>query len=137
MILFKSALVTKIRTCICGLDYSHEVHHYQGELVPRLICTGHFTGQKTMTRRFWTAPRVKVGSVHRVNIDYRRWTGMSIKILSVGIDFRLDMISEDDARAEGFESAAAFQAYFDTINAKRDIAGRKCYVVTFEIASPA
>lgn len=88
-------------------------------------------GRKVQTRRFWRSPRVKVGSVHQVNLSYSKSTDLRIRILRVW-EQRLDRMTEAEAQAEGFEDLAAFEAYFAKVNDKRDTAGRKLYAVEFE-----
>ena len=136
MILFKQELITKIRTCICGYD----VLQHHGEPIPELSCGGGFQAQKTQTRRWWKSARAKAGSVQRANTDYYTWTGLSLHIKDVrmeSLEWWPHHISEEDARAEGFESVDAFVEYFNKVNSPRDLYMRRCYAVTFAIVRPA
>ena len=92
------------------------------------------SGKKTQTRRFWTHPRVKVGSVQQVKISYSKATDLRIRILRVW-EQPLDHMTDDEARAEGFIDWKYFMAYIDKIIGKRDTIaeGRRCYAVEFEI----
>ena len=99
-----------------------------------------FQGQKTMTRRWWKSARAKAGSVQRANTDYYTWTGLSLHIKDVrmeSLEWWPHHISEEDARAEGFESVDAFVEYFNKVNSPRDLYMRRCYAVTFAIVRPA
>lgn len=121
MILFKSAMVEKIRTCKCG----HALVHHDPDTGCCMECPCcDWRGQKTQTRRFWKSPRVKVGSVHQVNTSYT-------KVL----EQPLYATTEEEAQAEGFESWGHFIVYIRKIIGKRDLIaeGRRCYAVEFEV----
>jgi hypothetical protein len=69
------------------------------ELMRTLI----LAGKKNQTRRKWKKPHVKVGGIYQVRISqYKKGYHFLIKILSMKKQ-RLDEMTEDDAREEGFE----------------------------------
>ena len=101
---------------------------FKKDLVPLIA-----SGQKTQTRRYWKSPRVKVGSVHRVNTSYyptTGFTGLRIRILRVW-EQQLSDVTENEAVAEGFHNLHDFVEYFFCLNGGRSVAGRKLYAVEF------
>jgi hypothetical protein len=65
------------------------------------------SGRKTQTRRIWKKPRAKVGAVHLAKTKMlSREYFAKLRILDVYREFPSD-ISDDDARAEGYDDASA------------------------------
>lgn len=95
-------------------------------------------GTKTQTRRAWKKPRARVGTVHlaktrMLSSDYFA----RLAILAV-YEERLGDISEEDARAEGYPSRAAYLQAFARINRQRigdDFYEQMVYVVRFRVVT--
>ena len=81
-------------------------------------------GQKVTTLRFWKSRRAKPGSIHKVpNLG-------KVFVEEVSI-VRADSLSDDDAIADGFASAAELASELDKLYPpdKRD--GRELYKIKF------
>ncbi len=91
------------------------------------------SGRKTQTRRIWKKPRAKVGAVHLAKTKMlSREYFAKLRILDVYREFPSD-ISDDDARAEGYDDASAYSAAFCRINHLSAIPDKTVFVVKFEV----
>jgi len=91
------------------------------------------SGRKTQTRRIWKKPRAKVGAVHLAKTKMlSREYFAKLRILDVYREFPSD-ISDDDARAEGYDDASAYLVAFCRINHLSAIPDKTVFVVKFEV----
>lgn len=91
------------------------------------------SGRKNQTRRIWKKPRSKVGAVHLAKTKMlSREYFAKLRILDVYREFPSD-ISDDDARAEGYDDASAYLAAFCRINHLSAIPDKTVFVVKFEV----
>ena len=95
-------------------------------------------GKKTQTRRCWKSARVKRGSYHWAQTNMGADSRFArLEILDVWEQNPWD-ISDEHARAEGFDSPARFiGAYYSQYpNADRDVESgkRRHYVIDFRVA---
>ena len=96
------------------------------------------SGKKWQTRKLWDRPRAKEGSEHLI---YLRppFTGEKpfARILIKRVwRQRLGDMSEDDARAEGFDSVEAFLQQFKAINSRKirqELNQVEVYAVEFQV----
>lgn len=73
-------------------------------------------GTKTQTRRLWKKARAKVGSIHLAKTMMLSTEFFAkLEILAVYQERLID-ISEEDARAEGYENSAYYLTKFCEIN---------------------
>lgn len=105
---------------------------FKQEHVPLIL-----SGAKTQTRRTGSL-RWKVGALHQcrtrmLDVDS---TFAVVRILGVGKEMLMD-ISEDDARAEGYDSAPDFLAAFVRINKMPVAQDVGVWVVEFELMMEA
>jgi hypothetical protein len=90
-------------------------------------------GTKTQTRRIWKAPRAKVGSIHLAK------TMMLSTEFFAKLEIRdvyrepLIEISDEDAKAEGYNNAAAYFVAFCNINHLKKVPDILVYVVKFKV----
>lgn len=75
------------------------------------------SGRKTQTRRLWKRPMVKVGGIYSAQTGFcKPETAFArIRVLRLWKE-SLKAISEQDAKAEGYPSKAAFLNAFGAIN---------------------
>ena len=93
------------------------------------------TGTKTQTRRIWKKPRAKVGAVHLAKTKMlSREYFAKLRILDVYREFPSD-ISDDDARAEGYDDAEAYLKAFCRINRLSEVPDKTVFVVKFEVVA--
>jgi hypothetical protein len=91
------------------------------------------TGIKTQTRRIWKKPRAKVGSTHLAKLKMlSKEFFAKLEILAVYQE-RLQDISDEDARAEGYNNAAAYLIAFCRINHLEKVPDIFVYVVKFKV----
>ena len=91
------------------------------------------SGRKTQTRRIWKKPRAKVGAVHLAKTKMlSREYFAKLRILDVYREFPSD-ISDDDARAEGYDDASAYLTAFRRINHLSAVPDKTVFVVKFEV----
>ena len=83
-------------------------------------------GSKTQTVRLWKHRRVRAGQRSYIpGVGY-------IRILTVD-QVQLDDLTDDDARPDGFESAAELLAEIEQMYAEQIAAGYQAYRLTFEL----
>jgi hypothetical protein len=83
------------------------------------------SGQKTQTIRLWRRRRVRVGDVHFApGVGY-------LRLVEVG-EVALEDLTEEDARADGFESLAALRAELRDLYGEGTQGGRRCFRIAFE-----
>ena len=93
------------------------------------------SGRKTQTRRIWKKPRAKVGAVHLAKTKMlSREYFAKLRILDVYREFPSD-ISDDDARAEGYDDAEAYLKAFCRINRLSEVPDKTVFVVKFEVVA--
>jgi hypothetical protein len=89
-------------------------------------------GTKTQTRRIWKAKRAKVGSIHLAKTKMiSKEFFAKLEILDVYQE-SLKEISDEDAKAEGYNNAAAYFVAFCEINHLKKVPDILVYVVKFE-----
>jgi hypothetical protein len=88
------------------------------------------SGAKTTTLRYWRRRQARPGSVHRV-------PGLGrVRIESVE-PLGARTLTEDDARADGFDSLEALRETLDHLYPRRRREGRTLYRVRFTFLDPA
>jgi len=102
------------------------------------------TGEKTVTRRRWKRPRVKVGSIHQcyTRPAFARPPGKpftKIRILDIRHELMpaydwngLPELSDMEAKREGFENWEAFARAWTAMHGKKS-ENEPCYRVKFEV----
>lgn len=87
-------------------------------------------GSKTSTLRYWRWPHVRAGSAHTV-------PGLGrIRVRSVR-PICLDELTDDDARADGFESLEAMHAALAKFYPADKRRGRRLYKIDFAFPAEA
>ena len=81
-------------------------------------------GQKTTTLRYWHSPRAKPGSVHTV-------PGLGRLAINDIRAVRPADLTDDDARADGFDSLRALRKALNELYPVSKRQGRTLYRVTF------
>jgi hypothetical protein len=90
-------------------------------------------GTKTQTRRIWKKPRAKVGAIHLAKLKMLSKEFFArLEILAVYQEWLKD-ISDEDARAEGYDNAAAYLIAFCRINHLENLPDIMVYVVKFQV----
>lgn len=79
------------------------------------------SGSKTRTYRSWKKPRCKVGSVHQAKTDYSVGSLFAHLLIASVRSVRLADITDEDAKADGFDNAYMLRAYFGMHMDTRDI----------------
>jgi len=91
------------------------------------------SGEKTQTRRIWTAQRAKVGSIHLAKLQMiSKEFFAKLEILDVYREPLIE-ISDEDAKAEGYSTAAAYFVAFCRINHLEKVPDILVYVVHFRV----
>lgn len=99
---------------------------FKQEHVPMIL-----EGRKVQTRRRWTRPRVKVGSVHQAKTSYQGDAFAHLRITDIHLE-RLGDISDEDVRREGYESREQLMGVFRAIYRTEPDPDEVVTVVDFE-----
>lgn len=97
---------------------------FKKKFLPAIRC-----GEKTQTIRLWSRRRLKPGQR-----SYIPGAGY-IRVLAVDA-IEVANLTDDDARPDGFPTAAALQAELQTLYAAQLAAGQQAYRIRFELFSP-
>lgn len=97
---------------------------FKKKFLPAIRC-----GEKTQTIRLWPCRRMKAGQR-----SYIPGAGY-IRVLAVD-PIELAELTDDDARPDGFPTAAALQQELSTLYAAQLAAGQQAYRIRFQLFSP-
>ena len=78
------------------------------------------SGEKVQTRRSWKKARAKVGAIHLAKIKMLSKEYFARLLILAVYEERLGDISEEDARAEGYQTKYAYLVAFQEINHDAD-----------------
>jgi len=98
------------------------------------------SGQKTVTRRFWKTRRAVPGSLHQARLKLFGKPFATLRILEVSQE-HVGNITDEDVRAEGYESRQEYfkvlreinNARFPTLMSKAEFIALKVWVVRFKV----
>lgn len=94
-------------------------------------------GEKTQTRRLWLNCRAKPGSFHWAQTTLKPDSRFARLFIIRSEEWDGVSISDDDAKAEGFDTAEEFWKKFNELNTNRkDDPRRRYYVVEFKAIEP-
>ena len=86
-------------------------------------------GEKTQTIRLWKWRRMRAGQRSYI-------PGAGYITVDAVDDVRLDALTDDDARPDGFDTADALRAELETLYPEQLEAGYRAYRVTFHLLQP-
>ena len=92
-------------------------------------------GTKTQTRRIWKKPRAKIRAIHLAKTKMiSKEFFAKLEILDVYREPLIE-ITDEDAKAEGYNNAAAYFVAFCKINHLKKVPDILVYVVKFKVVS--